>query len=181
MPSVVRMAVVNARPEPKCRSESRLAASGCRAPALQYRAVHAMPSRSSHNDSLAPPRRSLRKAARFASRSCRTGRLRVRPRAATCEQLVCVGLRKHLQFRGWRVKQFLDDTGVIEFRHRMETRHPRTDFLCECNAPFECTAWVVVDWNEDVCKHVGVPWAASLPWCAAQTPALIATQAAIVV
>src|SRR6185437_4723529 len=57
-----------------------------------------------------------------------------------CEQLLRVGLREHLQFRGWRFEQLLDDAGVIEFRHRMEARHSGTDLLCECNAPFDCIA-----------------------------------------
>src|SRR5690348_825010 len=86
------------------------------------------------------------------------------------EQLVRVGLRKHLQLRRRRFKQFLDDARVVELRHCMEARHPGTDLLCKCDALFDRTARtrIVIDWNEDVREHVCLPWAAPLPWCTAR-------------
>src|SRR6185437_2865655 len=84
------------------------------------------------------------------------GELRLAPQRR--EQPVRVSLRKRLQFLGWRLQQFLDDSGRIEFRHGVKARHASVDFLGERHAQFDRVARtrIVVDWNENVREHVWV-------------------------
>src|SRR6185437_1685516 len=131
--------------------------------ASEHQPRETMPSMRCHHDQVTtvPPRRrddrfvrllaSLRD--RVALDACEFG---LAPQGR--EQLVRVSLRKHLQLRGWWLKQFLNDTGVIEFRHCMEARHPGIDFPCECDALFDgaVRAWVVIDRDENVLEHVYV-------------------------